>query len=106
MRGFQQSLGDLEALGARVAGVSADTFASLGAFAEQNGLAFQLLSDWPDLKTIDAFGVRREGARVAQRATFVFDQDGTLRAVVDDQRDMDAHPQGAIAALKELRAAT
>jgi peroxiredoxin len=102
MRGFQQSIGELETLGARVAGISADTFASQGAFAESNGLTFDLLSDWPDLTTIDTFGVRREGARVAQRATFVFDAEGVLRAVIDDQRDMNAHPAGALDAVKAI----
>ena len=102
MRGFQQRLEELESLGARVAGVSADTFASQGAFAESNGFSFPLLSDWPDLKTIDAFGVRREGATVAMRATFVFDAAGVLQAVIDDQRDMNAHPEGALAAVKAI----
>ena len=102
MRGFQQNIEELESLGARVAGVSADTFAAQGGFAEANGITFQLLSDWPDLETIDTFGVRREGAQVAQRVTFVFDAEGTLNTVIDDQRDMNAHPVGALAAVKAL----
>lgn len=102
MKGFQQSIEELESLGARVAGVSADTFASQGAFGEANGITFQLLSDWPDLATIDTFGVRREGSQTAMRATFVFDADGVLQAVIDDQRDMNAHPQGALEAVKAI----
>jgi peroxiredoxin Q/BCP len=102
MRGFQEHIAELESLGARVAGISADTFASQGAFAEKNDLTFQLLSDWPDLETIEKFGVRREGAQTAMRATFIFDAAGVLQAVVDDQRDMNAHPLGAIEAVKEL----
>lgn len=102
MRAFQQLVGELESLGARVAGVSADTFAALGAFGEQNGITFPLLSDWPAYATIGAFGVGREGSPTAQRATFIFDADGVLRAVVDDQRDMNAHPQGALKTLREI----
>ena len=102
MRGFQQRIEELETLGARVAGVSADTFASQGAFAEANDISFQLLSDWPDLSTIEAFGVRRDDAQVAQRTTFIFDADGVLKAVIDDQRDMNAHPEGALEAVKAL----
>ncbi len=102
MGAFQQHIGELESLGARVAGVSADTFASQGAFAKANDISFPLLSDWPDLETIERFGVRREGARVAQRTTFIFDADGVLRTVVDDPRDMNAHPLGAVEAVKEL----
>jgi peroxiredoxin len=36
------------------------------------------------------------------RATFVFDADGVLQAVIDDQRDMNAHPQGALEAVKAI----
>jgi peroxiredoxin len=102
MRAFQQSIDELKGLGARVAGISADTFASLGAFAEANGITFPLLSDWSDYQTIGTFGVERKGSPTAQRATFVFDAAGVLRAVVDDQRDMNAHPERALAAVKEI----
>jgi peroxiredoxin len=102
MRGFQSAIADFEALNARVAGVSADTFAAQGGFAEKNDITFQLLSDWPDLSTIETFGVRREGAQVAMRYTFVFDADGVLREVVDDQGDMNAHPTGALEAVKRI----
>ena len=105
MRAFRQSIDELEGLGARVAGVSADTFASQGAFAEANGITFPLLSDWPEFETIAAFGVGREGSTIAQRATFVFDADGVLQAEVDDARDMNAHPQGALAAVKAIAGA-
>ncbi len=106
MRGFQEVSDQLESLGARVAGISADTFASLGAFAEQNALTFPVLSDWPTYATIAAFGVGREGAPTAMRATFVFDADGMLRGVVDDQRDMNAHPQGALKLVREIAGGT
>lgn len=102
MRAFQESLGELERLGARVAGISADTFASQEAFAEANRITFPLLSDWSEYATIAAFGVGREGSPTSQRATFVFDAAGVLRAVVDDASDMNAHPQGALAAVKEI----
>src|SRR3979409_286267 len=96
MKGFQELLGELETLGARVAGVSGDTYAALGASAAQAGGTFPLLSDWPDLKTIESFGVRNEGRPTARRATFIFDAAGVLRAGVDDQGDMNGHPLGAL----------
>ena len=102
MQGFQRIREQLEDLGAQVVGVSTDTWASQGAFAEKNGIEFPLLSDWPDYKTIGAFGVQREGSSVATRATFVFDAGGVVRAVIDDQRNMQAHPDGALEAVKEL----
>ncbi len=104
MQGFQRICKELETLGARVAGASTDTWAAQGAFKKENGLEFPLLSDWPGNKTVQAFGVLREGASVASRATFVFDAEGVLRAVVDDQRNMQAHPDGALAAVRELAA--
>ena len=84
MQGFQQAKADFEALDARVMGVSSDSFASQGAFAEKNGIEFPLLSDWPDSKTIAAFGIGRDGAPTANRVTFVFDAEGVVRAVIDD----------------------
>lgn len=102
MQGFQEIHEELEALGARVVGVSADTFAANGAFAEKNGFEFPLLSDWPENKTLEAFGVKREGMPVAARTTFIFDAELVIRAVVDDQRDMPAHSAGALEAVKEL----
>lgn len=102
MRGFQQRIGALEGLGARVAGVSADTWAANAAFQESNGIGFPLLSDWPDRKTATAFGVAREESPTTMRVTFVFDADGVVRRVIDDARDMDAHPIGALEALQEI----
>ncbi len=102
MRGFQSAIADFEALNARVAGVSADTFAAQGGFAEKNDITFQLLSDWPDLATIETFGVRREGAQIAMRTTFVFDSEGVVQAIINDQRDMNAHPTGALEAVKRI----
>ena len=73
MRGFQAVYSELEALGARVGGVSGDSFAANGAFAEKNEIAFPLLSDWPDNKTMESFGVRAEGRPTADndRSTHV-----------------------------------
>ncbi len=102
MRGFQEIREDLEGLGAQVMGVSADTWASQGAFAEKNGIEFPLLSDWPENGTMRAFGAESEGSGVAARVTFVFDAGGVLRALIDDRRNMQAHPDGALEAVREL----
>ncbi len=102
MNGFQAIHEELEALGAHVVGVSADTHAANGGFAEKHDIAFPLLSDWPKYETIDAFDVRREGQPLAMRTTYIFDTDGVVIAIVDDPRDMQAHPDGALAAVKAL----
>ena len=102
MRAFQGMYPQIQELGAKVIAVSADTYAAQGAFARENGIEFPLLSDWPAKKTIEAFGVQREGAETAMRYTFVFDEDGVVRQVIDDPRDMNAHPAGALAAVQSL----
>jgi peroxiredoxin len=102
MQGFKQRYEELQSLGARVAGISADTWAAQGAFCEQQGLQFPLLSDWPEYRTIATFGVGREGATTARRTTFVFDASGVLRYRCAEERDMEAHPSGALEAVRAL----
>ena len=104
MEGFQDRYDELRDLGAHVVGVSADTWATQGAFATELELEFPLLSDWWENKTIAAFGVGRERGPTAQRATFVFDASGILREVIADERDMNAHPEGALEAVQRLAA--
>jgi len=104
MRGFQQRYAELQALGARVAGISSDTWATQGVFCDQNTLEFPVLSDWPENKTIATFGVGRETGPTARRVTFVFDAQGVCRHVITEEREMEAHPEGALAAVKALAA--
>ena len=64
--------------GVAVYGVSMDDVASHAAFADAEGIEFDLLSD-PDGEIADAFGVDTSGGR-ADRTTFVID-DGAIAAV-------------------------
>jgi peroxiredoxin len=105
MQGFQRRLDEFKELGVRVAGISIDSWASAGAFCEQQGLEFPLLSDWPAGKTIEAFGVGRDNAPTAKRVTFIFDAAGVLQHVVADDRDADAHINGAIETAKRIAGA-
>lgn len=102
MEGFQRHYRELKAMNAHVVGVSSDTWATQGAFAREIGADFPLLSDWPSNRTIATFGVERDQGPTAMRATFVFDADGVLRTVIDDQGDMEAHPDGALEAVKAI----
>ena len=43
-----------------------------------------------------------EGSDVARRVTFVFDAGGVVRAVIDEPREMQAHPDGALEAVRAL----
>jgi len=102
MRGFNRILPELAELGARVVGVSADTWATQGAFEQAEGLDFPLLSDWPKYEASASFDVQGASGPTTRRVTYVFDADGVVRAVIDDEKDMEAHPNGALATVRGL----
>jgi glutaredoxin-dependent peroxiredoxin len=89
---FRDSLARLNAANAQVYGISVDTFFTLKAFADQQGLTFPLLSDF-NKQAIRDFGVFNEdmiGLKgIAKRAVFVIDKDGIVRhkEVLDDARN-------------------
>jgi peroxiredoxin len=61
--------------------ISVDNKATLRAFAEDQGYEFGLLADfWPHGAVAQAYGVFLEGPGHANRATFVIDIDGIIRA--------------------------
>lgn len=92
MRNFQQNLAKLEATDTQVLGVSMDSPFANKAFADQNGIAFPLLSDiggnvireYGIYKEYDKFNTKLPAAR---RATFVVDKAGK---VVEMQVDAEA----------------
>jgi peroxiredoxin len=61
-----------------VVAISANAIFSQRAFADFLKLNFPLVSDYPDLKTIAAYGVDRERG-LAQRSYFIVDKQGVLR---------------------------
>jgi peroxiredoxin len=60
-------------------GVSANVRFSQQAFADFLKLNFPLVSDAPDLKTIEAYGVLIPERRLAQRSYFIVDKQGIVR---------------------------
>jgi peroxiredoxin len=64
---------------AEVIGISGNLTFSQQAFADYLKLNFPLVSDYPDLKTIDAYGVLDRERRVAQRSYFIVDKQGVIR---------------------------
>jgi peroxiredoxin len=60
-------------------GISANVRFSQQAFADYLKLNFPLVSDAPDLKTIDAYGVLIPERRLAQRSYFIVDKHGVVR---------------------------
>ncbi|MBX0287600.1 redoxin domain-containing protein [Haloarcula salinisoli] len=90
MVALQEHLGDFEAAGATILGVSADSAFSQNAFREEHGLDFALVSDM-DRNAIEDYGVRIDIGDlglmgVANRSVFVIDDDGeiTYSWVADD----------------------
>ena len=60
-------------------GISANVRFSQQAFADFIKLNYPLLSDAPDLKTIEAYGVLIPDRRLAQRSWFIVDKEGVVR---------------------------
>jgi len=82
MVALQQHHDDFAAAGATLFGVSADSAFSLGAFADEYDLGFDLVSDMAG-DAIEAYGLSMEIPDlglygIANRAVFVLDDDGTV----------------------------
>ncbi len=67
--------------GVELIGISVDSKASLRAWAEQSGYDFHLLADfWPHGAVAKEYGVFLDDKGFANRATFVIDTQGVIRA--------------------------
>lgn len=67
--------------GIELIGISVDSKSALRAWAEQEGYEFTLLSDfWPHGQVSKEYGVFLDSKGFANRATFVIDVDGIIRA--------------------------
>ena len=90
----------IQATGAVILGVSADTVQSHRAFAEKLRLPFSLLAD-PDRRIIEAYGVKMPLLRMARRITVLIDRQGVVRNVIHDVRTKE-HDQQVLVLLKGL----
>lgn len=102
---FRDHHADVEAAGAEIVGVSMDGAESHRKFAADHRLNFPLISD-PDGSIAKAYGLVRLGGWIPflppKRVTFVIDREGVVRRVIASELNMDAHVDGALAALKSL----
>lgn len=72
-----------ERAGAAVLAISCDSRHTQAVWAEQEGFAFPILSDfWPHGEVARAYGVFNEQLGCANRATFVIDADGIVVGTV------------------------
>jgi peroxiredoxin len=78
---LSENLALFTANGVELIGVSTDSKAVLRAFAEAQGYDFTLLSDfWPHGAVAKEYGVFLDGKGYANRATFLIDVNGIIRA--------------------------
>ena len=64
---------------AEIVGISLNIAFSQKAFADFLKLNFPLLSDFPDGKTAQAYGVFNAERKLAQRSYFIVDKQGVIR---------------------------
>lgn len=78
MPALEARLGEFEAAGAAILGISIDSVYSHDAWARHHGLSYPLLSDIH--RTVcQAYGVYNGERHCARRATFVVDRQGVVR---------------------------
>ncbi len=100
---LRDNLSMFERRGVELLAISVDSKATLRAFAENEGYEFSLLEDfWPHGAVAQKFGVFDEARGTAERATFIIDTEGVIRARIltarGKARSLDAY-QEALAAL-------
>ena len=94
-----------KANGIELIGISVDSKATQRAFAEKEGYDFTLLADfWPHGEVAKEYGVFLEEKGFANRATFLIDTDGVIRAsfitAPGEARSLDEY-RAAVAELLE-----
>lgn len=100
MNNYRDNLAKFRELDAQVLGISVDAPPSLKVFAEQTGVQFPLLSDFKR-QAAAAYGILNEERGFAERATFVIDRDGKIRAIETGAAAID--PAGALASCRAIR---
>jgi mycoredoxin-dependent peroxiredoxin len=92
--------------GVELIGISVDSKASLRAWAEAEGYDFTLLADfWPHGDVAKEYGVFIEEKGFANRATFLIDIDGVIRASFITAPAQARSLEEYTAALRDLKAA-
>ena len=98
---LRDGFADIQAAGAVILGVSADTTQNHKAFAEKYHLPFSILAD-PEKRIIRAFGVKTIPVLgFASRVTFLIDRQGIIRKVITDTRTKD-HDRQVLEVLKAM----
>ena len=81
---IRDRMSELDGLDAGVAVITTTPLPSNKAWAEQNGIEYPVLSDfWPHGEVTRAYETFDEKVGAANRRSFVLDEDGTIRAIVE-----------------------
>jgi peroxiredoxin Q/BCP len=97
---FRDLKGEFEALGAQRVGISMDSTDRQAKFAKKNGFDYPLLTDL-DGEVARRYDVKRAlNLMKVKRATFVINQDRTIKEVITSEVSMSAHADRALAALR------
>ncbi len=97
---FRDLAAEFAALGATPVGVSMDRVERQREFSAANGFSFPLLAD-VDGAVARAYGVKRPlDVLKVRRTTFVIGADGVVLEVIASELRMEAHADGALAALR------
>jgi thioredoxin-dependent peroxiredoxin len=97
---FRDLQSEFDELGAQPVGISMDHFELQAQFARKNGIAYPLLAD-VDGTVARRYNVKRSlNLLKVKRATFVINQDLTVREVINSEISMNAHADHALAALR------
>jgi thioredoxin-dependent peroxiredoxin len=98
---FRDRNAEIEALGAKVIGVSLDAVASHEAFADKYDLNFDILSDAEQAaaKTYGVLGAY-DNTPITKRTTFLIGKDGTIKKIFAEVQ-VSVHGEEVVKALKE-----
>jgi peroxiredoxin (alkyl hydroperoxide reductase subunit C) len=92
LKAYQADIAKFDATETQILGISVDSFAANGAFAEKIGVTFPLLSDFKR-KVVQEYGIYNEERGFGNRATFVIDKEGIIRHIEQGNSAID--PTGA-----------
>ncbi len=95
MEGYRDKLSSFRQSNAQVLGISADSVADQKKFAEETGADFPLLSD-PKGEVATLYGVWNKERNLANRATFVIDEQGKITQIEEGSNAIDVN--GALSA--------
>lgn len=101
---LRDNLSDLEETDTNVVVITTDSYGSNRAWAKAEGVTYPVLSDfWPHGAVATAYGCFNESLGVANRATYVLDEEGIVREIIHAEnfgtaREIDSY----LKALAEL----